>query len=187
MENLQHHFERRSMSRLDAALRINYQIISDEDALNDPYDPNFILPRYFLLLNELDQFDVVLNDQLKQLSQSNEQVAQILSTINEKLNLLNGAVYDSMLQSMLPIPQSVNFSENGLSFHSTSTLKPNTFIHLTLSHPDNQFNIAAIAQVVYSREESNDFRIGAYFSTLLPQDRYKLAQCILLHEKKFSD
>ena len=37
MENLQHQnvqTERRVMSRIDAALRINYQIISDDVALN---------------------------------------------------------------------------------------------------------------------------------------------------------
>lgn len=56
MENLQHQSvasEPRVMSRIDAALRINYQIISDDVALNDPYDANFVLPRYFLLLAEL--------------------------------------------------------------------------------------------------------------------------------------
>ena len=39
MENSQHqsgNMERRVMSRIDAALRINYQIISDDVALNDP-------------------------------------------------------------------------------------------------------------------------------------------------------
>ena len=39
MENVQHpngFTERRVMSRIDAALRINYQIISDDVALNDP-------------------------------------------------------------------------------------------------------------------------------------------------------
>lgn len=47
MEALQHQNEaneRRVMSRIDAALRINYQIISEEVALNDPYDANFVLP-----------------------------------------------------------------------------------------------------------------------------------------------
>jgi len=62
MENLQHqsgNMERRVMSRIDAALRINYQIISDDVALNDPYDPNFVLPRYFLLLAELDHLILI--------------------------------------------------------------------------------------------------------------------------------
>ena len=181
MENLQHQSERRVMSRIDAALRINYQIISDEAALNDPYDPNFMLPRYFLLLSELDQFDAVINHQLKQLGDDHAHIAHILAAINQKLNLINGALYDSMVQSVLPVPQAVNFSENGLSFYSPRALKPNTYIHLTLSHPDNHFHIATIAQVVYSREEISNYRIGAFFSTLLPQDRSKLAQCIQLH------
>ena len=48
MENVQHpngFTERRVMSRIDAALRINYQIISDDVALNDPYDPFSMLLR----------------------------------------------------------------------------------------------------------------------------------------------
>ena len=72
MENVQHpngFTERRVLSRIDAALRINYQIISDDVALNDPYDANFVLPRYFLLLAELDQFDHAVNYELEQLSE----------------------------------------------------------------------------------------------------------------------
>ena len=54
MENTLHHVtddktERRTMSRIDAVLRINYQIIPIDAALNDPYDSHFVLPRYFLL------------------------------------------------------------------------------------------------------------------------------------------
>jgi len=50
-----------------------------------------------------------------------------------------------------------------------------------LSHPENFFHIAAIAQVVYSNEEENGkCRTGAYFITLHPQDRVKLADCISL-------
>ena len=57
MENTLHHVaddntERRTMSRIDAVLRINYQIIPIDAALNDPYDSHFVLPRYLLLLAE---------------------------------------------------------------------------------------------------------------------------------------
>ena len=72
MENSQHSSgitERRVMSRIDAALRINYQIISDAVALNDPYDPSFVLPRYFLLLAELDQFDHAFSYELEQFNE----------------------------------------------------------------------------------------------------------------------
>ena len=186
MENLQHQHgvtERRVMSRIDAALRINYQIISDDVALNDPYDANFVLPRYFLLLAELDQFDHALNYELEQLTEKDQQIARILSLFNQKLNLITGSLYDSIVQSMLPVPEDVNFSESGLSFFSKHLIKEGTYIHLTLSHPENFFHIAATAQVVYSRAEDNgQFRTGAYFITLHPQDRAKISECVKAYE-----
>ncbi len=77
----------------------------------------------------------------------------------------------------------VNFSENGLSFFSTQDLNEGTYIHITLSHPENFFHIAATAQVAYSTaEEHGKFRIGAYFITINPQDRAKLADSIQLSD-----
>ncbi len=182
METLQHQSgisERRVMSRIDAALRINYQMISDDVALNDPYDPNFVLPRYFLLLAELDQFDHAINYELEQLNEKDQQIARILSLFDQKLNLITGSLYDAIVQSMLPIPKQVNFSESGLSFSSDSAIAEGSYIHVTLSHPENFFHIAATAQVVYSKPSENGlFRTGAYFVTLHPQDRAKLAQVV---------
>ena len=181
METLQHQNdgnERRVMSRIDAALRINYQVIAEEVALNDPYDPNFVLPRYFLLLAELDQFDHAIQYELEQLSEKDQQIARILSLFNQKLNLITGSLYDSIVQTMLPVPQNVNFSESGFSFNSEQHLKQGTFIHVTLSHPENFFHIAATAQIAYSEEENERYRVGAYFITLHPQDKVKLSDCI---------
>src|SRR5690606_12393892 len=167
------------MCIIDDDLRINYQIISDDVALNDPYDSNFVLPRYFLLLAELDQFDHAVNYELEQLSEKDQQIARILSLFNQKLNLITGTLYDAIVQSMLPTPEQVNFSESGLSFFSDDPVNEGTYIHLTLSHPENYFHVAATAQVVYSRAEDNGkFRTGAYFITLHPQDRAKIAECV---------
>ena len=185
MENTLHHVadnitERRTMSRIDTVLRINYQIIPIDAALNDPYDSHFVLPRYFLLLAELDQFDHALGYELEQLNEKDQQIARILSLFNQKLNLITGSFYDNIVQSLLPVPEQVNVSEHGLSFFSSQPLAQDAYIHITLSHPENFFHIAAIAQVAYCNEteEPNKFRIGAYFITLHPQDRAKLADSI---------
>ena len=185
MENTLHHVadnktERRTMSRIDTVLRINYQIIPIDAALNDPYDSHFVLPRYFLLLAELDQFDHALGYELEQLNEKDQQIARILSLFNQKLNLITGSFYDNIVQSLLPVPEQVNVSEHGLSFFSSQPLAQDAYIHITLSHPENFFHIAAIAQVAYCNEteEPHEFRIGAYFITLHPQDRAKLADSI---------
>ena len=84
---------------------------------------------------------------------------------------------------MLPIPEQVNFSESGLSFYSVHELNTGSYIHVTISHPENFFHIAATAQVVYSREEENgQYRTGAYFITLHPQDRVKLAEAVAIKQ-----
>ena len=185
MENTLHHVvddntERRTMSRIDTVLRINYQIIPIDAALNDPYDSHFVLPRYFLLLAELDQFDHALGYELEQLNEKDQQIARILSLFNQKLNLITGSFYDNIVQSLLPVPEQVNVSEHGLSFFGSQPLAQDAYIHITLSHPENFFHIAAIAQVAYCNEteEPHKFRIGAYFITLHPQDRAKLAASI---------
>ncbi|MHA3059893.1 PilZ domain-containing protein [Acinetobacter sp. ANC 4636] len=182
MGKLQHQYEqieRRVMSRMDAALRFNYQVISEEMALKDPYDPHFVLPRYFLLLTELDQFDQVLHNELKQLNEKDQQIAKILSLFNQKLNLITGTMYDSIVQSMLPTPEQINLSEAGLSFFTEYAITKDSYIHVTLSHPDNFFHIAAIAQVVYENyDEKNSFRIGCHFISLHPHDREKIAECL---------
>ena len=80
---------------------------------------------------------------------------------------------------MLPVPEQVNFSETGFSFFTDRPITEGAYIHVTLSHPENFFHVAATAQVVYSREEENNkFRTGAYFITLHPQDRAKLGECV---------
>ena len=191
MENTLHHVaddktERRTMSRIDTVLRINYQIIPIDAALNDPYDSHFVLPRYFLLLAELDQFDHALGYELEQLNEKDQQIARILSLFNQKLNLITGSFYDNIVQSLLPVPEQVNVSEHGLSFFSSQPLAQDAYIHITLSHPENFFHIAAIAQVAYCNEteDPNKFRIGAYFITLHPQDKVKLSECIQLQQFK---
>lgn len=182
MDNFQHQSgqnERRVMSRIDAALRINYQVIPAEVAFNDPYDSNFVLPRYFLLLAELDQFDHALMYELEQLNQKDQQIARILSLFNQKLNLITGSLYDSIVQTMLPVPAQVNLSETGLSFYAEQEIPQQSYIHITLSHPDNYFHIAATAQVVYSNQEENGlYRTGAYFMSLHPQDKVKLTEAL---------
>ena len=43
---------------------------------------------------------------------------------------------------------------------------------------ENFFHIAATAQIAYSEEENERYRVGAYFITLHPQDKVKLSDCI---------
>lgn len=171
--------ERRLLSRINAALRINYQLITRSDALKDPYEPGFVLPRYFLLLAELDEIDSVNQQLAGDLATEHPKIAKALALMNQKLDLITGAFYDAMVESMLPSPTRVNISESGLSFYARERIPPGSHLHLSISHPDNAFHLAATARVVYCEDEDLEgYRTGAYFISLHPNDRCKLSDSI---------
>ena len=171
--------ERRLLSRINDAMRINYQLITRTSAMKDPYDSEFALPRYFLLLAELDELDSVQKITLAGIEKEQPKIALVLQLMNQKIALLTGSLYDSMVESLLPTPTRVNISESGLSFYARERIPTGTHMHLTISHPHNSFHLAATARTVYAEDEDLEgFRTGAYFISLHPHDRAKLAECI---------
>lgn len=170
--------ERRLASRIDATMRLNYQPISRQLALKDPYDTTFSLPRYFLLVAELDQIDSVQQELRRSLAEKQPEVARLLDLLNQKIDLVSGTFYDTLV-NRLPSSVQVNLSEMGLGFHAQEPLAVGTYLHLTLTNPETAFYLAATAQVVYSLPpEPEGHRIGACFITLSPKDRLRLAQAI---------
>ena len=189
-QHLEHHntldeAERRLLSRINDSMRINYQLITRTSAMKDPYDSEFALPRYFLLLAELDEIDTVQKISLASLETKQPEIAHILQLMNQKISLLTGSLYDSMVKSLLPSPMRVNISESGLSFYARDRIAPGSHIHMTLSHQNNAFHLAATARTVYAEDEDLEgFRTGAYFISLHPHDRAKLAECITQKNKE---
>jgi hypothetical protein len=172
-------FERRLLNRVDSTLSLHYQPISSTDALKDPYDGNFSLPRYFTLFAEIEQVDSVQRSQMQLLERENERLHGLFQAVNLKLELLTGAIYDGLAKLLSPIPQQVNLSESGLSFHAAEAITPGTHLHLAISHLEHHYHIAATARVVYCEDEDLEgFRTGVYFININPSDRARLSQDI---------
>lgn len=173
--------ERRQAARIDAVLRFNYQVISENKSKLDPYHPEFMLPRYFQLIAELKQIDSVILWEIDKVKTEHPSFGHILSLLNQKLDLINTNTYDS-IQAFLPVPDRVNVSESGLSFFTDVALRNDAYIHITLSHPDGLFHIAATAHIVYCLEQPNkNYRIGAHFINIHQKDRIKLADSVANH------
>lgn len=178
-------FERRLLNRVDSTLSLHYQPISSADSLKDPYDTSFALPRYFTLFGEIEQVNSVQLSQMKLLERENERIYGLLQAINLKIELLTGAIYDGLAKLLSPIPQQVNLSESGLSFHATEVLTPGTHLHLAISHLDHQYHIAATARVVYCEDEDLEgFRTGVYFININPSDRARLSHDIFRKQEE---
>lgn len=174
--------DRRSASRIDSTLSLHYQRISPLEAQKDPYDPRFELPRYFTLASELAQIDDIQRPLLERLSLENPAVGGLMQTLNLKLELMARTLQDS-LALLFPVPQRVNISQSGLSFHAHEPLVPGTYLHLSISNPSRGYHIAATALVAYCEDEDLEgFRTGASFITLAAQDEALLTRDI--HRKQ---
>jgi hypothetical protein len=183
--NQENPFERRLLNRVDSTLSLHYQPISSADSLKDPYDSNFSLPRYFTLFAEIEQVDSVQRSQMQLLERENERLHGLFQAVNLKIELLTGAIYDGLAKLLSPIPQQVNLSESGLSFHATEAITPGTHLHLAISHLEHHYHIAATARVVYCEDEDLEgFRTGLYFININPSDRARLAQDIARKQQK---
>lgn len=179
MTNSDNPFERRLLSRVDSTLSLHYQPISSAESLKDPYDTCFSLPRYFTLFAEMEQIDSVQRSQMNVLDRENPRLSGLFQAMNLKIELLTGAIYDGLAKLLSPIPQRVNLSESGLSFHATEALTPGTHLHLAISHLEHHYHIAATARVVYCEDEDLEgFRTGLYFININPSDRARLSKDI---------
>lgn len=167
--------ERRMMDRADDILRMNYQAIHPMDALKDPYDASFALPRYFQMLNDLERLGKTQQQLIDKLCLRHPELGDVLDIFDQKIALLTTSLYD-MMASTMPAPVQVNVSPSGLSFNVTDELPINTHLHVTLTHPDHQFHVAATARVVYCTPRPNGFRIGAHFISIRPADRNQVAE-----------
>ncbi len=171
--------ERRLLNRVDSTLSLHYQQISSAESLKDPYDTQFSLPRYFTLFSEIEQVNSVQRGQMQMLERENERLHGLFQAVNLKIELLTGAIYDGLAKLLSPIPQQVNLSESGLSFHAIEALAVGTHLHLAISHLEHHYHIAATVRVVYCEDEDLEgFRTGVYFININPSDRARLSQDI---------
>ena len=133
----------------------------------------------------MEQIDSVQRSQMNMVDRENPRLSGLFQAMNLKIELLTGAIYDGLAKLLSPIPQRVNLSESGLSFHATEALTPGTHLHLAISHLEHHYHIAATARVVYCEDEDLEgFRTGLYFININPSDRARLCRDITRKEEE---
>jgi len=171
--------ERRREPRVNSTLAVIYQRISPREIEADPYDARFDLPQHFTLRDELTQIDSVQRSQIEALSRENPRLGGLFQALNLKLDIIAQAINDSLGRMLSPVPQGVNLSTSGLSFHASEPVTPGSYLHIAISSPANAYNVAAIGRVVFCEDEDLEgFRTGVAFVNIRHHDRQTLARDI---------
>jgi hypothetical protein len=172
--------DRRNERRVNSTLAVVYQRISAREIEADPYDNRFELPQHFTLSEELAQIDNVQRSQIEALSRESPRLAGLVQALNLKLDILAQAIEDSLGRMLSPVPQRVNLSQGGLSFHASEPVTPGTYLHLAISNPARNYHIAAIGRVVFCEDEDLEgYRTGIAFVNIRHHDRQTLARDIV--------
>lgn len=169
--------ERRREPRVNSTLAVIYQRISPREIEADPYDTRFDLPQHFTLRDELTQIDSVQRNQMDALARENPRVAGLMQALNLKIDIIAQAIGDSLGRMLSPVPQGVNLSTSGLSFHAAEPVSPGIYLHLAISSQASNYHIAAIGRVVFCEDEDLEgFRTGVAFVNIRHHDRQILAR-----------
>lgn len=171
--------ERRQELRVNSTLAVIYQRISPREIEADPYDVRFDLPQHFTLRDELTQIDSVQRTQIEALGRENPRLAGLLQALNLKIDIIAQAIEGSLGRMLSPVPQGVNLSPGGLSFHAAEPVIPDSYLHLAISSQASSYHIAAIGRVVFCEDEDLEgFRTGVAFVNIRHHDRQLLARDI---------
>lgn len=171
--------ERRREPRVNSTLAVIYQRISPREIEADPYDNRFDLPQHFTLRDELTQIDSVQRSQIDALARENPRLAGLVQALNLKIDIIAQAINDSLGRMLSPVPQGVNLSSSGLSFHAAEPVTPGCYLHLAISSQASNYHIAAIGRVVFCEDEDLEgFRTGVAFVNIRHHDRQTLASDI---------
>jgi len=171
--------ERRNQKRVNSTLAVIYQRISPREIEADPYDTRFELPQHFTLNEELAQIDNVQRSQIEALMRENPRLGGLIQAINLKLDIIAQAIEDSLGRMLSPVPQRVNLSQGGLSFHAAEPITPGNYLHIAISNQARNYHIAAIGRVVFCEDEDLEgYRTGVAFVNIRHHDRQTLARDI---------
>lgn len=169
--------ERRAAPRINSTLSLSYQRISSVEAGLDPYDSRFDLPRHFTLSVELSRIEEEHEATVAALANVLPGIEDLVGMFNRKLGVLTKAIEGGLSQVTSPVPQRVNLSESGLSFHAPEILLPGGYLHLAISNSARGYHIAATGRVVFCEEEDLEgYRTGVAFVSLRDGDRNTLAR-----------
>lgn len=164
--------DRRVAPRVNSTLSLSYQRISSVEAGLDPYDSRFDLPRHFTLSVELSRIEEEHEATVAALSRMLPGIEDLVGMFNRKLGVLTKAIEGGLSQVTSPVPQRVNISESGLSFHAPEILLPGGYLHLAISNSARGYHIAATGRVVFCEEEDLEgYRTGVAFVSLRDSDR----------------
>ena len=178
--------ERRSYFRIDELVRLDYQIVDDQQLGRTPAESTFANASEYRLLSKLQTLDIEGSKYLHRLAESHPDLANFLKIQSNKIDMLARELVSSSGAS-LPPSQHVSLSEGGIAFLSRAAVVAGSTLALRVMLQADVLMFSCYAEVVNCRQNAQSdgrFTIATQFIDLAEDDQSLLAKHIIRQQAR---
>ena len=148
--------ERRNYFRIDDFAILQYRPVSDEELRQGRHEHDQVLIEKLTLKARFDSISREMLPLFRQIEAASPEIAQYLSSIDRKLNLLSEYYVEMAMGDMDSSPQRVNLGAGGVSFKSSSPLLSGSLLELRIVLLPEHYGVFSYARVVNCVRVSED-------------------------------
>jgi len=173
--------ERRDYFRIRDNVSLEYQTVDNHTANNS--EPATLFPESATLglFAEFRRIDKEASQLLYTINEQNRQIAEYLSCINRKIDLLTQQLIAENKDTGLDQVTQVNLSEGGIAFECAKPLYKGSFIALKLLFLPAYVGVSVFAQIIRCEAvgDNKAYKVAAKFHRIDEQQRQLLSKQIL--------
>jgi c-di-GMP-binding flagellar brake protein YcgR len=163
--------ERRSYFRIDDIAILHYRVVSDGEIRSGRHDNDQLLIDKLTLKARFDSISRELLPLFRVIEAGSPEIAQYLSSIDRKLNLLSEYYVDMAMGDMDSSPQKVNLGAGGVSFISSSPMMSGSMLELRIVLLPEHYGVFTYAKVVNCVRSSEDADEKNYYKISVEYER----------------
>ena len=163
--------ERRSYFRIDDIAILHYRTVTDEEISSGRHDDDQLLIDKLTLKARFDCISRELLPLFRVIEAGSPEIAQYLSSIDRKLNLLSEYYVDMAMGDMDTSPQKVNLGAGGVSFISSSPMMSGSMLELRIVLLPEHYGVFTYAKVVNCVRISEDAGEKNYYKISVEYER----------------
>ena len=180
--------ERRNFFRIDDTAILYYRIISEEHD-SGQHDDDLLLVDKLTLKARFDSISREMQPLFRVIQAGSPDIAQYLSSLDKKLNLLSEYYVEMAMGDMEMSPQRINLGAGGLAFMSQSPIMSGTVMELRIVLLPEHYGIFSYAKVVSCMRNTdemtntNSYKISVEFQNMSDDVRDIITRHVLGKER----
>lgn len=183
--------ERRSFFRIDDIALLHYRHVAKEEVGQSMNGDDQILVDKLSLKARFDSISRELQPLFRVIEAGSPEIAQYLSSLDKKLNLLSEYYVEMAMGAMDMSPQKINLGAGGLSFVSSSPMLAGSILELRMVLLPENYGVFTYAKVINCvrcsdiKPDDTGYKISVEYQHMRDEVRDTITRHVLGKEQLF--